>query len=223
VQIDGKEHAFVIDTGASQLTLDTAFLRELDLPVYGSAEARLASGSTAPVVYSRLSEMTLGDVTLFDIHVLLDIEGEVLRLRPARFQMPFATTGMTENPLYWLDGHLLFTPLHINDHATLAYLATGLAGVEFTAPESTARQAHLTHAGEMEGVSAGAAEPYALVTAQRVALGQWERKDAEGLIGFFPPELEWRYGFRVGAIASFALLRHRRIVFDFAQMHLALE
>jgi hypothetical protein len=54
-------------------------------------------------------------------------------------------------------------------------------------------------------------------------MGAWERRDAEGLVGLFPLELEWRYGFRVGAIGGFALLRNQRMAIDFEAMRLSLE
>lgn len=249
VVIGGKEHAFIIDTGAAQLTLDTAFLRELKLPSYGTTNARLASGTSAPLVYTIVPEITLGEATLYTIpaevmdirryapqisgfigtnvlqrfHLLMDIEGEVLRLRPRRHQNPFATKGMMQMPLYWLDAHLLFTPLRLNQHNTITYLTTGLAGVDFAVPESTARQAQLRQAGGLEGVSGGGSQAFEMVIAERVALGSWERTNVEGLLGFFPPELEWRYGFRVGAIASYALLRHKQIGINFDAMHLLIE
>ncbi len=249
VVIGGKEHAFIIDTGAAQLTLDTAFLRELNLPSHGTTNARLASGTHAPLVYTIVPEIRLGEATIHNVpaevmdirryapqisgfigtnllqrfHVLMDIEGEVLRLRPRRHQHPFAPGGMTKLPLFWLDAHLLFTPLRLNQHHTLAYLTTGLAGVDFAVPESTARQAQLGTAGALEGISASGSESFDTVIADVVALGTWERSRVEGLLGFFPAELEWRYGFRVGAIASFALLRHKQIGINFEAMHLLLE
>jgi hypothetical protein len=247
--IGGKEHAFIIDTGAAQLTLDTAFLRELNLPSYGTTNARLASGTSAPLVYTIVPDITMGEATLYNVpaevmdirryapqisgfigtnvlqrfHVLMDIEGEVLRLRPRRHQNPFATKGMVELPLYWLDAHLLFTPLRLNQHHTITYLTTGLAGVEFAVPESTAHQAQLQRGGTLQGVSGGGSQSLEMVMAERVALGAWERTQVEGLLGFFPPELEWRYGFRVGAIASYALLRHKQISINFDAMHLLIE
>jgi predicted aspartyl protease len=247
--IGGKEHAFIIDTGAAQLTLDSAFLRELNLPTHGTTSARLASGTNAPLVYTIVPEVTLGEATLYNVpaevmdirrfapqisgfigtnvlqrfHVMMDIEGEVLRLRPLRHQIPFATRGKIELPLFWLDAHLLFTPLRLNQHHTMAYLTTGLAGVDFAIPESTARQARLQRKGLLEGVSGGGSQDLELVIAERVAVGAWERTHVEGLLGFFPPELEWRYGFRVGAIVSYALLRHKQFGINFETMHLLIE
>ena len=66
IWVFGLAHAYALQD-AAQLTLDSAFLRELDLPTLGRQEARLASGASAPLVYTRLPELTLGEATLYNL------------------------------------------------------------------------------------------------------------------------------------------------------------
>lgn len=244
LSIGGKEHAFVIDTGSGQLVLDTGIARGMGLPSYGIREATFASGQRAPIDHTILPTVTLGDVTiqhvpaevmdvrrfapqlsgfigtsfLWRFHLLFDWEGQVLRLRPRRNGTPFQPT--TPGVPFWLfDSHLMLALARLNDHETVAYVASGMAGGAFTVPESTQHQAGLRSLeGSIQGVGAGGATEILLVEADTLCLGDWCRLNQEGFAGFFPAELEWRYGFRVGALVSHAFLHSRRWTVDFDAM-----
>jgi hypothetical protein len=242
-----QEYPFVLDTGSGQLVIDRSIQREMQLPDHGSETATFASGHRAPVGYTSIPSVMMGDWVLRDVpaevmdvhgmapqlagligtsflqrfNLLFDWEAERLRLRP-RHAAPFAAyEEMTAVPFWFFDGHILLAPARINDHSTLAYIASGMAGAAFTVPESTVRQAALLESDlTMQGVGAGGVATIATVQAERLCLGDWCRGGQEGLAGFFPPDLEWRYGFRTGALISHEFLMGRRWGIDFEHGHL---
>lgn len=245
VVIGGKEHAFVIDSGSGQLVLDSHFLRELDLPSHGIQEVRFASGQKAPISYTILPSIRLGETVIRDVpaevmdirrfapqisgfigttflqrfHVLYDFAGQLLRLRPKRLP-PFAQFDeMTTASFMLFDGHLMLTPAKVNQHETIAYVASGMAGGAFTVPSSTIQQAALfSHENTLEGISAGGTTSLKTVQAKQICLGQFCRYEMEGFAGFFPAELEWRYGFRIGVLVSHAFLMQNLWGIDFKKM-----
>ncbi len=245
VVIGGKEHAFVIDSGSGQLVLDSHFLRELNLPNYGTQEVRFASGQKAPVGYTMLPNIMLGEALIRDVpaevmdirrfapqisgfigttflqrfHVLYDFAGQVLRLRPKRLSSFPQFDKMTVTPFMLFDGHLMLTQAKLNQHETIAYIASGMAGGAFTVPNSTVKQASLlTHHNILEGVSAGGSSSLEAVRAKELCLGEFCRHNMEGFAGFFPAELEWRYGFRIGALVSHVFLKQNLWGLDFKKM-----
>lgn len=248
--IGGQEYALVLDTGSREVVVDASLLRLHDLPDHGTHEAAFASGQRAPVGYTLLPSLWLGEVALREVpaevmdirrfapqlsgllgtaflqrfHLLCDWEGQVLRLRPRRTDPFPAFAEMTEVPFLLLDGHLILAPARLNEQETMAYVASGMAGGAFTVPASTVRQAALGGSeGTIQGVGAAGATTVREVLARRLCLGGWCREDVEGLAGFFPEALEWRYGFRIGAIISHAFMKGRRWGLDFARMKMYLE
>ncbi len=245
--VGASDHPFVIDTGSDHLVLDTGLFQELGLPHLGASQASLASGASAAVVHTILPQLMLGDITLRDIpaeamdirrfapqitgligasflrrfHVLCDWTGKRLYLRP-RSAAPFEQfTEMTVVPFWLFDGHLMLAPARLNEHETIAYIASGMAGGAFALPAATAASAALEwDDGEIEGVAASGKTTLATVRARQLCLGDWCRHDLEGFAGFFPEALEWRYGFRVGALFSHEFLKGNRWGIDFQRMRL---
>jgi hypothetical protein len=237
-----QEYPFVLDTGSAQLVIDQSIQREMQLPDLGSETATFASGHRAAVGYTSIPSVMMGDWVLRDVpaevmdvrgmapqlagligtsflqrfNLLFDWEAERLRLRP-RHATPFAAfEEMTAVPFWFFDSHILLAPARLEDHSTLAYLASGMAGSAFTIPESTMQQAGLQATElSMEGVGAGGTSTLATVRAGRLCLGDWCRADQEGLAGFFPGDLEWRYGFQVGALIAHEFLLGNRWGIDF--------
>ncbi len=240
--IGSQEHAFVVDTGSSQMVIDSSLLEGLHLPDFGTREVTFAGGQRAAIGHTLLPRVMMGDATIHDVpaeimevrrhapqiagfvgtnllqrfHVLFDWQAETMALRVPRAGA-FAEWGaMQATPLLFMDSHLLLAPLRLNTHETMAFLATGLAGGSFVVPRSTVVQAGLASDEQaMEGVGAGGSAAFGLVRAEQMCLGGWCRDGMEGLSGAFPAELEWRYGFRVGAMVSHEFLKGERLGFDF--------
>ena len=60
----GKEVNFFIDTGGSEVTLDTEFAKELGVPQLGSVQGTFSGGQHAQVQLGRIDSLTLGDWTI---------------------------------------------------------------------------------------------------------------------------------------------------------------
>jgi len=63
----GKEVTFFIDTGGSEVTLDTAFAKELGVPQFGAVQGTFSGGQHTEVQLGRIESLTLGDVTLKNV------------------------------------------------------------------------------------------------------------------------------------------------------------
>ena len=60
----GDEVTFFIDTGGSEIALDTEFARELGVPQLGTVEGTFSGGQHAEVQLGRIESLTLGDWTI---------------------------------------------------------------------------------------------------------------------------------------------------------------
>jgi predicted aspartyl protease len=66
----GDEVTFFIDTGGSELGLDTEFAKELGLPHFGDVQGMFAGGEQAKVGQSRIEQLKLGDWTVQNLPVM---------------------------------------------------------------------------------------------------------------------------------------------------------
>jgi len=60
----GKEVTFFIDTGGSEVTLDTDFAKELGVQQFGAMQGTFSGGQHAEVQLGRIESITLGDWTV---------------------------------------------------------------------------------------------------------------------------------------------------------------
>ena len=63
----GKEVTFFIDTGGSEVTLDTDFAKELGIPQFGAVQGTFSGGQHAEVQLGRIESLTLGDWTVKNV------------------------------------------------------------------------------------------------------------------------------------------------------------
>jgi predicted aspartyl protease len=66
----GDEVNFFIDTGGSELGLDTEFAKELGLPQFGDVQGTFSGGEQAKVGQSRIDSLKLGDWTVRNLPVM---------------------------------------------------------------------------------------------------------------------------------------------------------
>jgi predicted aspartyl protease len=66
----GDEVTFFLDTGASEVGLDTDFAKELGLPQYGEVQGTFSGGEQAKVGQSRIDSLQLGDWTVRNLPVM---------------------------------------------------------------------------------------------------------------------------------------------------------
>ena len=65
----GDEVTFFIDTGGSEVVIDTDFAKELGLPQFGTVQGTFSGGQQAAVGQSRIASLTLGDWTVNNLPV----------------------------------------------------------------------------------------------------------------------------------------------------------
>ncbi len=65
----GEEVTFFIDTGGSEVTLDTEFARELGLPRFGEVQGTFSGGEQSEVGQSRIESLTVGDWTIRNLPI----------------------------------------------------------------------------------------------------------------------------------------------------------
>src|SRR6476620_2676428 len=63
----GKEVTFFIDTGGSEVTLDTEFAKELGVPQFGAVQGTFSGGQHAEVQIGRIESLTVGDWTVKNV------------------------------------------------------------------------------------------------------------------------------------------------------------
>ena len=63
----GDEVTFFIDTGGSEVTLDTDFAKELGVPQFGAVQGTFSGGQHAEVQLGRIESLTLGDWTVKNV------------------------------------------------------------------------------------------------------------------------------------------------------------
>jgi predicted aspartyl protease len=65
----GEEVTFFIDTGGSEVTLDTEFAKELGLPQFGEVQGTFSGGQHTQVGQSRIQSLTLSDWTVTNLPI----------------------------------------------------------------------------------------------------------------------------------------------------------
>jgi Aspartyl protease/Tetratricopeptide repeat len=65
----GEEVTFFIDTGGSEVTLDTEFAKELGLPQFGDVQGTFSGGEHTQVGQSRIQSLALGDWTVTNLPI----------------------------------------------------------------------------------------------------------------------------------------------------------
>ena len=63
----GDEVTFFIDTGGSEVTLDTDFAKELGVPQFGAVQGTFSGGQHTEVQLGRIESLTLGDWTVKNV------------------------------------------------------------------------------------------------------------------------------------------------------------
>ena len=66
----GDEVTFFIDTGGSEVALDTDFAKELGIPKFGEVQGTFSGGQHAEVEQGRINSLTVGDWTVKNVPVI---------------------------------------------------------------------------------------------------------------------------------------------------------
>ncbi|WP_420632207.1 aspartyl protease family protein [Candidatus Leptofilum sp.] len=166
-QLNGQPANLLLDTGASELIIDPAMAKQVDVTKFGAEGATFAGGKQANYEHGRLDSITLGDWTIHNVPVhLLDmarftavtggvpvhgIIGTVLfyhflatiaypqnQLILRRPSAQVDTTDTIRVPFWLVGDHLMVAWGTVNQSDPMLMLVdTGLAGGGFLCPQST--------------------------------------------------------------------------------------
>ena len=254
MQVNGKEpRYFLIDTGGSDLLLDTEFAEEVGADVFGSESGTFAGGKQADVKMGRVDTVSLGGVTLRNLPVDLlptkrfsaaagglQIDGIVgtVFLSQFRFTLDYPkgrlvlrprgsgpAEGDTQVPFWMAGDHFMVTWVGVNDSEPMLLLIdTGLAGGGYVAAESAVEEIGIEVDGQsFEGVGGAGKVTVTPFVVDRLSIGDAVVKDVTGFLGVFPPGLESQFGFRIAGIVSHQFFRSFAVTFDFDRMVLTLQ
>jgi hypothetical protein len=67
----GDEVTFFVDTGVSEVALDTDFARELGVPQFGAVQGTFSGGQHADVQNARIESLTVGDWTVKNVPIVM--------------------------------------------------------------------------------------------------------------------------------------------------------
>jgi hypothetical protein len=67
----GKEVTFFIDTGGSEIALDTDFAKELGVPQFGAVQGTFSGGQHADVQQGRIESLAIGDWTIKNLPAVM--------------------------------------------------------------------------------------------------------------------------------------------------------
>ena len=68
---DGEQVTFFIDTGGSEVALDTDFAKELSVPQFGAVQGTFSGGQHAEVQQGRIESLTVGDWTIKNLPAVM--------------------------------------------------------------------------------------------------------------------------------------------------------
>jgi hypothetical protein len=68
---DGEDVTFFIDTGISEVALDTEFAKELGVPQFGAVQGTFSGGQHADIQNARIESLTVGNWTVKNVPILM--------------------------------------------------------------------------------------------------------------------------------------------------------
>jgi predicted aspartyl protease len=250
---------FFIDTGGGEIILDTALADELGAVRVG-VMAGEGGGTSGTMGVGKVDSLKIGDLLVQNVPVcLLDTQPfaavfndlPVKGIIGTRFLMHFLTTIDYPNarlilrpknapvdvqrakviPFWLAQTHYMVAWGTVNgSEPMLFFVDTGLAGMGFTAPEATLRDAGIAVDWSKAEKSVGAFgdSESADIVVDRLTLGSGENQvTAHNLPGVAmkkPVEiLGDRLGFRIGGLVSHQFFRDYALTLDFVGMNLVLK
>jgi predicted aspartyl protease len=180
------------------------------------------------IANGRKVEGIIGTVLLYHFLSTLDYGRGELVLAPK------AKRGIAPNHIeepasevpFWMAGdHFMVAWGRINKTSVqLLFIDTGLAGMGFTAPESTLKEAGITIGSNYtEGIGGGGRTKAFPIKIDEIALGDVIAKNILGVAGVFPTSLENKFGFRVGGLLSHSFFKNYAVTIDFQRMKYVLR
>lgn len=166
--------------------------------------------------------------TIFFYHFLSTLDYKNGSITFARKGNHAVTDNHKTIPFWMAFTHLMVTEGSVNDTGqSLMFVDTGLAmaGVGFTCPESTLKEAGLQPIEGQAIVGQGGGGTIQVVPFQveKIQLGHFSKTGLMGITGAFPAVLEFGMGFRIAGLVSHEFFKGTTVTFDFERMAIEIE
>lgn len=184
-----------------------------------------------PVFGGKRVDGIIGTYLLYHFIATLDYpQGELILGRKTKENLKrLEEKALAARPVvvpFWMADHYMVTWGTVNNSLPLLlFVDTGLAGVGFTGPESTLKEAgiKLQESRASEGIGGGGKIMSIPFDVEELTLGDARGRNIQGVYGAFPPYLESAFGFRIGGLISHGFFRSYALTLDFTGMRYFLE
>jgi hypothetical protein len=134
--------------------------------------------------------------------------------------------GIVNVPFWMADDHFIVAWGAVNrGPKMLFFVDTGLAGAGFACLQSTFAAAAIALKKDQAatGIGGGGAFQFVPFVLDELSLGNASRTQIDGVLGAFPPQIEWDLGFHIGGLISHQFFRSGALTLDFDAMRLRIR
>jgi hypothetical protein len=249
----GQEVTFFIDTGGSEVALDTDFAQELGAPNYGSVQGTFSGGQQATASHTRIDSLTLGTWTIQNLpavtlplrqlselaggrtingligttlfyHFLATLDYPRGEL-VLRKRNPPATAGGISVPFWMAGDHFMVGWGRVEDQPpSLLFVDTGLVGAGVKLGEKMLKNAGVTL--EYDKAVTGAGAGGTLTTVPYVVHNlSLGRVQETDVPGLYDGPFPWEdlFGFYLAGMVGHDFFRPYEVTFDFDHMRIRLK
>lgn len=248
----GKEVTFFIDTGGSEVALDSAFARELGLPDYGGVKGTFSGGQQATVSHTRIDSLGLGAWTIRNIpavalplrqlsdlaggrtidgligttlfsHFLTTLDYPRGELVLRRSDAPVAAAGVRVP--FWVAGdHFMVGWGQVETQPpSLMFVDTGLIGAGVKLGERMLKAAHVRLEKDKAETGAGAGGTLQTIPYTVRSLSFGAVRETN-VAGLYDGPFPWEtlFGFYLAGMIGHDFFRPYAVTFDFRRMEIEL-
>ncbi|OJW19002.1 MAG: hypothetical protein BGO51_26820 [Rhodospirillales bacterium 69-11] len=248
----GKEVTFFIDTGGSEIALDTEFARELGVPNYGGVEGTFSGGQQATVSHTRIDSFGIGGWTIRNIpavmlplrqlselaggrtidgligttlfsHFLTTLDYPRGELVLRKKEAPFAPSGVRVP--FWMAGdHFMVGWGQVDTQPpSLMFVDTGLIGAGVKLGETMLKAARIKLETDKAQTGAGAGGTLRTVPYTVRSVSFGAVRETE-VPGLYDGPFPWEhlFGFYLAGMLGHDFYRPYAVTFDFDRMEIDL-
>ena len=219
-----NRQAFSTD-GWNSLTLNDFVIKNVPVNIMDTRQF------SEPVFGGKRVDGIIGTYLFYHFLATMDYpQGELILQRKTKENLKqFEERAQAEKQIvvpFWMAQHYMVTWGIVNkSQPLLLFVDTGLAGVGFTCPESTLKEAGIKvqKSQASEGIGGGGKIMSIPFEVEELTLGDAREHNVQGLYGVFPPQLENAFGFRIGGLISHGFFRRYALTLDFTGMRYFLK
>ena len=251
MKVNGKEIIVQLDTGGSELILDSDFAEEICAQTYGSSEGVFGGGEKAKVGFGRVRSIKIGDYEIENIpvHILqmgtdsfngivgtnilfhflstIDYPNKqlILRRRKEKVELIKNLNRFIAIP-FWMEGdhYILARGTANKSESLLFFVDTGLGSGAFYFPIRTADKIGMNINKNIIRRLHGGGGMFEYYPAELIemTLGEAKQKNLNGIIVENDGGLSTRYEYTIDGIISHTFLKNYAVTFDFDNMIITL-